>query len=341
MMAASKEETSQKSPSEFAAELIQRIALAPQGIGGLMMDLALNRLPFDQIAEFTKQAFPLKVDGNGVDASGTNLIVSKAIVDWSKQNPILHQVLSTTVPAYSGMYKVASIKMAAQRLPSGRGETLTSNEVLGLVGGAFGSQLFHASNPAFPPLPADVPKEAAGFSQHVADQLIALKRDVDSYMKFSKEVSESAKVLYAHLEKFLTYLEKDLKPTVELMRDLVLTPYLNAVKDSQGTMRELIEHYKHEGQSADSAVPKIQGPNLDARQMQRIATGLSLPITGSIAAGEINVLLMQKYQAQHQRGFADDLSMLQAAMAAPGPSLFTPLQQMLSAARPPAWFMAK
>lgn len=231
--------------------------------------------------------------------------------------------------------------MAATKLPSGRGEILTAKEVAEITGQVFATSLF-PNNPALQAL--SQPSSMAGvvdMGQYGSEQAAHLAADFENWADYASQILTTVRDIGNQLQSFMKYLDEDIWPSIEMMRDLVLTPYLDAVRDSKAAMDDLIRHYEQAGQSADSSVPAIVGPNFDFRQYQRLALGYSLPITGAINAGMTNALLMQKYQAQQKRGFADDLSMLQAAMGAPGPSLITPLQQLAGSARPPAWFMSK
>lgn len=322
--------------------LKERFHKNPQSIAQWLLNMASGKVIPEEIAQLASDALNVTVGDFVVNASNASTIVAKGITDFVRDNPLLHSVLMSTTPAYPAIYNMARIKMAATKLASGRGETLNAKEVAGIVGQTFANALF-SGTPALQTMlqsPVLVPG-AVDFGQHVGQQAEHLASDAKKYLDVADKTLTAVKDIYKQLQTFLDYLDKDIWPAVEMMRDLVVNPYLAAVQDASGTMDDLIRHYKDEGQSVDSAVPKIVGPNLDARKMQQIATALNLPVIGSMYAGQLNVLLMQRYQALHQRGFADDYAMLQAAMGSPGPSLFAPVQQMMGSARPPAWFMSK
>lgn len=305
------------------------------------MDIASGKAKVGDIPQLVNDAMNVTVGDAYADMTGASTIICKGITDFARKNPVVHSVLMLTTPAYAPLYDTARMKMFATTLASGRGETLTAKEVAEVVGGTFAQALF-PNNPALQSLTN--PTLASGIldmGRYGAEQAVHLAEDFDDWVEFAQKLLTSVKEIYNQMQDFLKYLDDDIWPAVEMMRDLVVNPYLAAVKDSKASMDDLIKHYQDAGQSVDSSVPSIIGPNLDLRQYQQIALGYSLPIVGSVYAGMTRGLIMQKYQAQHQRGFADDLSMLQSAMSFGGPSLLTPVQQMIQAGRPPAWFMSK
>lgn len=256
------------------------------------------------------------------------------ITNFSKSNPVMHNLMMNTAPHYATVYNMARMDDEIERLPESAGGRMPVDDAVRLFGGDIGVAAFH------------LPENIANVPNFVGDQIKHLIDDfnnnwlplIKSIVQLIGQIADAIKSLNPYISEYLA-LFRELAPALSEIKRVVLEPYLQACRNASEHMAAEKKRLADARMSMDSSVPPIIPTNYDPERIAGLAMGYNLPILGSIFRGQLSADLLEQYQAMQKRGVLTDLDFHKIAAFGSMPNPLSSVAEISS--RIPDWFLQR